>query len=288
MTGGGGTPFLLVSGAGNDFIALVDRPAPPARTIRAWCRRGVSVGADGLFSLRREGPGRHVLDYANADGNHAALCLNAARCAARIAFERDPEADRLTLETPAAELVAERVDADRTAVRIAAPEPSRKMTLRANGHDVPGHRIDVGVPHFVLWWSGDLDSAPVASLGPLLRAHRDLGSDGANIHFVCLEPPKRFRIRSFERGVEAETLACGTGAVAAAACAIDDGQLGLPLTAVARSGFPLSIEAVSAAPGHWRLCGDARIVARGRIDEGADARPCPPAQPHTDPSPGKT
>ncbi len=269
-----GTPFLLVSGAGNDFIALIERPAPAAGTIRAWCRRGVSVGADGLFTLRRTGEGRYALDYANADGAGADLCLNAARCAARLAFEQEPDARSLTIETGAGDLIAEPVDDTCTAVRVPAPAAGRQMTLRADGRDVPGWRIDAGVPHFVLWWSSDLDEAPVASLGPVLRAHPDLGPDGANVHFVDPDPPGRLRIRSFERGVEAETLACGTGVVAAAACGIAEGRLSLPIAAVTRSGFELRLEAPPDGPdglGRWRLSGDARIVARGRI--AAAARP---------------
>ncbi len=276
MTKRAGTPFSLVSGAGNDFIALLDRPLPPAETVRAWCRRGVSVGADGLFSLRRGIKGRYILDYANADGAAADLCLNAARCAARLAFDRAPSASSVEIETAAGVLTAEPVDESCAAVLMAAPEPGRgrPMTLRTTGHAFPGRRIDVGAPHFVLWWQRDLDEAPVASLGPILRAHPDLGPEGANIHFVDLDPPAGFRIRSFERGVEAETLACGTGIVAAAACALAEGRLSLPLAAVTRSGCELDLEAgPPAADGadRWRLSGDARIVARGRITDAATA-----------------
>ena len=274
MTEQDGTPFFFVSGAGNDFIALVEQPAPEAEAIRAWCRRGVSVGADGLFTLHRTAEERYALDYANADGARAALCLNAARCAARLAFEQEPDARNLTIETGAGDLIAEPVDDSRTAVRVPAPTAGRRMTLRANGRDVPGWRIDAGVPHFVLWWPGELDEAPVASLGPVLRAHAELGPDGANVHFVDLDPPERFRIRSYERGVEAETLACGTGVVAAAACGIAEGRLSLPVAAVTRSGFELGLEAAPDGPdglGRWRLSGDARIVARGRIAAAARA-----------------
>lgn len=274
MTGQDGTPFLLVSGAGNDFIALVERPAPTPETIRAWCRRGLSVGADGLFTLRRQARGRYVLDYANADGARAALCLNAARCAARLAFEQEPDARRLTIETGAGALVAEPVDDSRTAVLVPAPGAGRATTLRANGQEHQGRRIDVGVPHFVLWWPGDLDEAPVASLGPVLRSHPDLGPEGANVHFVRLDPPGRLGIRSFERGVEAETLACGTGIVAAAACAIAEGRLALPVAAATRGGFELQLEAAPDGPdglGRWRLSGDARVVASGRIAAAARA-----------------
>lgn len=268
MTGQDGTPFFLVSGAGNDFIALLERSAPEPKTIRAWCRRGVSVGADGLFALRRIAEGRYALDYANADGARAALCLNAARCAARLAFRQEPRAERLTIETGPGALVAEPVDESRTAVLVPEPVAGRVMTLHAGGRDHPGRRIDAGVPHFVLPWPGDLDNAPVASLGPALRAHPDLGPEGANVHFVDLDPPDRFRIRSFERGVEAETLACGTGVVAAAACGIAESRLALPVVAETRGGFGLHLEEAPDGPdgqSRWRLSGDARIVASGRI-----------------------
>ena len=279
MTTSKGTPFSLVSGAGNDFIALLDRPVPSAETVRAWCRRGVSIGADGLFSLRRATEGRYVLDYANADGARADLCLNAARCAARLAFNQEPFASSVEIETAAGALTAEPVDETRTAVLVPAPGPGRPMTLQANGRTYAGRRIDAGVPHFVLWWPGDLDQAPVASLGPALRAHPDLGPEGANVHFVDLDPPRGFRIRSFERGVEAETLACGTGVVAAAASALAEGRLGLPLIAATRSGCELHLETAAKAPdgtARWRLSGDARIVAAGHIRDQATLLPSAP------------
>ena len=275
MTNRNGTPFSLVSGAGNDFIALLDRPIPPAETVKAWCRRGVSVGADGLFSLRRVTRGRYALDYANADGARADLCLNAARCAARLAFDQEPAASRVQIETAAGTLTAEPLDDTHTAVLVPAPGPGRPMTLHTNSRTCPGRRIDVGVPHFVLWWQGDLDEAPVGSLGPNLRAHPDLGREGANVHFVALDPPEGFRIRSFERGVEAETLACGTGVVAAAACAIAEGRLSLPVVATTRSGCELRLEEGPPEPAgavRWRLSGDARIVASGRIRDTATPR----------------
>lgn len=274
MTASEGTPFFLVSGAGNDFIALLDHEAPPAETVRAWCRRGVSVGADGLFSLRRGTDGRYVLDYANADGVRADLCLNAARCAARLAFDQEPSISRVEIETAAGTLTAETVDDTTTAVLVPEPGPGHPMTLRANGTIYPGYRTLVGVPHFVLWWPGDLDEAPVASLGPALRAHPDLGPEGANVHFVDIDRTGGFRIRSFERGVEAETLACGTGVVAAAGCAVEEGRLVLPVVAATRGGFDLLLDAAPAGPGggrRWRLSGDARIVARGRIAAAAGA-----------------
>ncbi len=274
MTNRDTTPYVFVSGAGNDFIALLDQPAPVEDVIAAWCRRGVSVGADGLFTLRRRAPERFVLDYANADGARAALCLNAARCAARLAFEQAPGASRVTIDTGAGALDVEPVDETRTSVLVPRPSTGaeRPTTLPVDGKAIRGYRIEVGVPHFVLWWPEDLENAPLRTLGPLLRAHADLGTEGANVHFVRLEPPRRLSIRSFERGVEAETLACGTGVVAAVACAVAERQLELPVEARTRSGFELRVDDAdphqNAGP-RWRLSGDARIVARGHLESAA-------------------
>ena len=275
MTGPDGTPFLLVSGAGNDFIALVERPAPAPETIRAWCRRGLSVGADGLFTLHRLARERYALDYANADGARARPVpeRRPLRGPARLrAGTGRPETDdrdrRRRPWSPSRSTTHARPSWCRR------PARGKRRRSARTGRNTQGRRIDVGVPHFVLWWPGDLDQAPVASLGPVLRSHPDLGPEGANVHFVRLDPPGRLGIRSYERGVEAETLACGTGVVAAAACAVAEGRLSLPVAAATHGGFELQLEAAPDGPdglGRWRLSGDARIVARGRIAAAATA-----------------
>jgi len=276
-----GIEFYRVSGSGNDFLALpepADEPSPEA--IRAWCRRGVSVGADGLFTLRRSGAGAVVMDYRNADGTPAGLCLNGTRCAARLAFDLGWAADRVTVETGAGALAARRLDATRVAVAAPPPTaPPEPLTLEAEGASWTAWRLTVGVPHLVLLWPDDLTSAPVAALGRALRRHPALAPAGANVNFARftgpgLSGPDRLEIRTYERGVEAETLACGTGVLAAAAVALATGHATLPLTALTRGGFPLAVH--GSDPSHWELAGDARILTHGHLLPDALQSPTPP------------
>ncbi len=122
----------------------------------------------------------------------------------------------------------------------------------------------MGVPVFVLPWQGSLRDAPVAALGARLRSHAAFGDEGANVMFVRWLPPARLEIRSYERGVEAETLACGTGVLAASAAAVAEG-LSLPLRVLTGGGCEFVVEGALDAHGRiakWSLTGDARLVAR--------------------------
>ena len=275
------TPFYKLSGAGNDFLALVEPPrSPAAAEIRAWCRRGVALGADGLFTLERTSTGARMV-YWNADGSRGDLCLNGSRCAAQLACHLGwHQADVLHLETDVGTLTAERLDACRVKLALPdAPERPRPTTLQVASRPYEGFRVRVGVPHFVLPWPGALTEVPMAKLGPALRAHPDLGPEGANVHFVVFEGSDRFQIRSFERGVEAETLACGTGIVATAAAGITTGALTSTdkntdtstdkstVTARTAAGFELTVEGpvVEGLLQRPTLAGDARIVARGEL-----------------------
>src|SRR5689334_17237933 len=115
------TRFYKLSGSGNDFLALAEpEETPAAGQIRAWCRRGVSIGADGLFVLRQT-EGGAVMDYFNADGLAADLCLNGTRCAAQLAFRLGWAQDRVQLRTGAGSVAARRLDDGRTAVELPAP-----------------------------------------------------------------------------------------------------------------------------------------------------------------------
>ena len=282
-------PFYRVSGAGNDFLALVETPRPSPAQIRAWCRRGLSVGADGLFVLARRGPGTATMTYFNADGGEAALCINGTRCAARLALELGwaGEDGSVTVETGAGELRARR--RGETGVTLEVPSPPRAAEERAvevDGRRVTGSFVVVGVPHFVVDCPDGVAAAPVASLGPRLRAHPDFGPAGTNVDFVTWrdrgpEPasgPRRLEVRSYERGVEAETLACGTGVLAAVAAGLATGRASLPVEATTRGGFVLTVEgaAEGGRPLSWSLAGDARVVAEGRIRPEAESLPEPP------------
>lgn len=279
--------FYKLSGGGNDFIAMIEPDPPPtAETINAWCRRGLSVGADGFFVLQRNprdpsdprAARRVEMNYRNADGEPADLCLNGTRCAARLAFELGWDEDEsLEIVTPSGSFRAQ-VD-DGTAIAVAlppelgpeAPKP-RSIEAEVEGRSYGGHFLNVGVPHFVLSWPPGLAIAPIAELGPLLRRH-EVFPGGANVDFVYWVGRHRLELRTFERGVEAETLACGTGVVAAVLVGLSEGTIELPVSIVTAGGFVYRIRDEG---GTWFLSGDARIVAEGRFNDHATTCPEPP------------
>jgi diaminopimelate epimerase len=272
------TELFRVSGAGNDFLALAEpAAAPAAETIRAWCRRGVSLGADGVFTLKREENGAVEMVYWNADGGQAALCVNATRCAAQLACELGWAAGELTIRTGAGPFAARRVSAHEVELEMSPPESAPEpMSLSVEGGKLSAWSLVVGVPHAVIPWDDDLGRCPVATLGPPIRRHPAF-PDGANANFVRWRGPHRFDIRTWERGVEGETLACGSGVLAAVATGVAAGTLELPARARTKGGFELTVdgEAAGGAVTRWTMAGDARVLARGEVFPAA-GQPLPP------------
>lgn len=271
------TRFFKVSGSGNDFLALAEpSETPTADQIRSWCHRGVSLGADGLFVIRREKgqPNAVEMDYYNSDGRPADLCLNGTRCAAQLAFHLGWIEREGAVRTAAGRVAARRLDPFRIAVEVPAPAAPRGMDLELPGALYTGWHVLVGVPHFVLPWPEELSEVPVRELGRALRFHPGLGAPGANVNFVRFPAQDRLEIRTYERGVEDETLSCGTGVLAGAAVAAATGDGSFPLTVLTQSGFELEVAAATA--GTWTLSGDARIVATGDLLPGAGREPSPP------------
>jgi diaminopimelate epimerase len=218
--------------------------------------------------------------YWNADGREAALCVNGTRCAARLALAAGwGEAGAIVVETGAGPLRARAVGATEIALELPAPASlPRRVVAELGERAIEGWLLQVGVPHFVTIWPGPLGDCPVARLGPQLRRHPDFGAAGTNVDFVRYLGPGRLEIRSFERGVEAETLACGTGILAAAAVGLQLNLLRLPARALTRGGFEMTVEGdtVDSAPSRWSLTGDARILAELEIGPEAGLPPPPP------------
>jgi diaminopimelate epimerase len=280
------TTFFKVSGSGNDFVALAEPAADPtAEQIRSWCRRGVSLGADGVFVVRRTreeaagsggedggGGGPEIaMAYWNAGGDAADLCLNGTRCAAQLAFYLGWAKCEVRVRTAAGSFRARRLDPDRVAVELdlEVGEP-HELAADLEGTPYPGWSAMVGVPHFLLPWPGDLDAAPVVEVGRPLRHHPLFQPGGTNVSFVRFADSRHLGLRTYERGVEDETLSCGTGVVAAAALGLALGRLDLPVTAATRGGFELTVDRAAGA-GRFTLAGDARIVAAGELLAGAEA-----------------
>jgi diaminopimelate epimerase len=270
---------IFVSGGGNDFLALLEPSRDPSRDeITAWCARGLSIGADGVFTLRRREPGRVEMRYWNADGLPGALCINGTRCAARLALRSGWGRETVTIETGAGPLRARLAGETRIALELPAPDslPRQHEAALADG-SITGWFLRLGVPHFVVLWDRSLDDCPVETLGPALRAHSSFGDDGTNVDFVRIPHQNRLEIRTYERGVEAETLACGSGVLASSAVGLHLNLIRLPLRAMTRGGFELEVDGdtVDSAPSRWTLTGDARILAELDLEDEA-ALPPPP------------
>jgi diaminopimelate epimerase len=259
-------PFLKMSGAGNDFVVIgaAEAEALGARLpewTRAVARRGLSVGSDGVLVVTPSGRDRVALRFLNPDGGEA-FCGNGTRCAARYAHLRGLTGRRLVVETCAGPIAAEVRDGT---VRLEVPVPKDRGRTRVEnaGTAVEGRFVDAGSPHFVIR-ADDVAAWPLAERAPWIRRHPAFGDAGVNVDVVAERPDGSLRIRTWERGVEGETLSCGSGALAAARLAIDGGRRGR-IRIVPASGIELVVDVpqdVERAPSVG-FEGDARVVFEG-------------------------
>ena len=261
-----GLRFWKLTGAGNDFVlveAAALRRRSPSAAARRLCDRRWGVGADGLLIVRRLAGGLG-LDYFNADGSRA-FCGNGTRCAAWWAWTRGWAGRRMRLATKAGPVEAS--VSGRQQVTVSMPQPRAErpgLAVRAGGRRFVAHALDTGAPHAVVAVRG-LEAFPVAEFGRALRRHPAFGLGGTNVDFVE-RAGKALCLRTYERGVEAETWACGTGAVAAAVVGWRLGWTEPPVRVRAR-GADLSVHfrGESGAVREVRLTGPARIVFQGEV-----------------------
>lgn len=267
-----GREFWKMSGSGNDFVFVDTRemPAGPLTSpevIGAICSRGTGIGADGICFLEESDRGTIRLVYLNADGSRADLCGNATLCAARLARELGiVEGGEFAIETDSGVLGArfrgENPEIDLQPVAEVRPDAGIPLL---NGERRMGFAL-AGVPHLVILVD-ELESVDVVGRGRPLRRHSSLKS-GANVNFVQPAGDGLFRYRTYERGVEAETLACGTGAVATAMLLTQWGLAKAPVRIQTRSGRELGVRFSGASTSQWpSLTGEARIVYRGHFGE---------------------
>lgn len=274
----GGLPvrFTKMSGAGNDFLVWgepVSVGAAEVAAIRRLCRRGTGVGADGVLFVFPDGPGRVAADYRNADGSVGRFCGNGTRCAARFAVLKGLAPETLIVRTGWGDVPA-RVDGAH--VTLALPEPvavgRAVSSLDSTGTlEREAYALSVGVPHVVVFVADgvDLGTLDLARFGPALRRHPEM-REGANANVVQVLGPSRLRVRTWERGVEAETLACGSGNVATAVTACALGRAKAPVSLETRSGQTLSVDFrfEGEVARDVALAGDARVVYEGTLDPG--------------------
>lgn len=254
--------FFKMSGAGNDFVLLngLPRGRSGAALARRLCDRRRGIGADGLLVLSKRG-GHTRLDYWNADGS-AAFCGNGSRCGALWAHAQGwTKGKTFTLDTSGGPL-AVRLTA-RGRAEVLMPEPKdleHRPRVKALGRTFSVHYVHTGVPHAVVVVN-DVGRINVRELGRALRYHRLFGKAGANVDFVDVRD-RVLNLRTYERGVEDETLACGTGIVAAAAVARSLGKAGDRVNVKVRGGDILH---VTFRGTEARLEGPGEVVFQGEV-----------------------
>jgi len=271
-------PFYKFSGNGNDFIIIDNRDAVVdegslTKFIARVCRRRMSAGADGLI-LVEDGQGVDFRwRYFNADGSLAEMCGNGARCVARFAYLNGIAGSTMSFENEAGIVTAVITD-DR--VKISMPDPRDLRTAYAldlTGGPLTVSSINTGVPHVVVPepTPAELARVDVVGLGTEIRHHGAYAPEGTNADFVCISGENEITIRTYERGVEDETLACGTGAIAGAIVAADQSGLTSPVKVRTRSGGFLGVHfrQANGAFHDVHLEGDARVIYSGELQEDA-------------------
>jgi diaminopimelate epimerase len=260
MTGSGNDFVVFESGSGSfEGLESIDQ-------IRQMCARGTGIGADGAVFLEPATGNSVRMRYYNADGSRASLCGNASLCSTRLALELGFATGEFALETDAGRLAARMTDGlpeiDLEPVSAVDPAPS-KLAAKP-GEALLGFAL-VGVPHVIVKVP-DLEAIDLDRRGSELRNHPTL-TDGANVNFVA-QQDGGWAYRTYERGVEGETLACGTGAVATAVMLSAWGESGSETTLQTRSGKPLVVR-LRRSGTTWlpSLRGEGRIVYEGSIRE---------------------
>ena len=211
--------FTKMNGAGNDFVLLDNRAGElqlTADDVIRICDRHRGVGADGILVLERAENGADFrMRYYNADGGEAEMCGNGARCFARFASRIAGPMQKLSFETPAG-VIGAALEGELVSLQMSDPKDLRlALDLDLEGEQLRASYINSGVPHVVVSVS-DLRAVDVQKIGSLIRYHQLFAPKGANANFIEKRGAREISIRTYERGVEAETLACGTGVVAGA------------------------------------------------------------------------
>ena len=269
--------FTKMNGAGNDFILIDNRSQSigldPARAARL-CDRHRGIGADGVIILKpcASGKADWAWDFYNSDGSLAEMCGNGSRCFGRFVRRLTGEKKGFTFETRAG-IISARFKGDDVSVTLTAPKDWRlreKVSLTIGTTEI--HSVDTGVPHAVVFVP-DADKAMVQQLGAEIRYHSYFKPRGTNVNFVQLLSGDAIRVRTYERGVEGETLACGTGVSASALVSSEVHQLQPPVKVQVQGGQLLEVDFQKSGDQFTNvtLSGPADFVFDGKIEIGGQS-----------------
>ena len=265
--------FTKMHGAGNDFVLIDDRaetfPVHDHILLAMLAAPRTGVACEGVILLQKSSVADFRMVFFNPDGTEAELCGNGARCVAAFAREigvvRSPA---MTFETRAGLVDAE--VSENGAVKVWMPEPKNRrygLQVKVGDSFVAGDYVEAGVPHFIVPCE-NIASVDVEGLGRALRLSDAFAPNGTNVDFVQFIPAHKALIRTYERGVEAESGACGTGAVATAVVAVETKKMSLPIHVRTAQGYTLTVD------GDWRhakstgftLTGPVKKVFEGVVD----------------------
>ncbi|MGB8353880.1 MAG: diaminopimelate epimerase [Chthoniobacteraceae bacterium] len=262
--------FTKMNGAGNDFVLVDNRDGKlqlDAKTIESLCDRHRGVGADGLLMVEPAANGADFrMRYYNSDGGEADMCGNGARCFARFANRLATPRPEVSFETPAGVITAEFLG---DLVRLGMSEPKDLRlndTITVENDSVAVHSVNTGVPHAIVFVE-DLDKVDVQRMGAAIRYHAHFAPKGTNVNFVKILDENTVAIRTYERGVEGETLACGTGVVASALITHELKGASTPVGIRVKGGDLLQVGFEKSAAGYSNvtLTGPADFVFDGQI-----------------------
>jgi len=282
-------PFMKVSGAGNDFIVVDNRdrvidPKKMSAFVAGVCRRHLSIGGDGLIFLEKSRKYDFRWRFYNNDGGEADFCGNGARCVARFAYLKKIAPKAMQFEGATGVVEAE-VDGEQVTVKVPEPsdvrlrirlaipmhrrrrsDPPAPSSVSHEGTMLEGHAINTGVPHFV-YFVQDTATAEVIGIGRPIRYHETFKPAGTNVNFAQVVDRHTVKIRTYERGVEDETLACGSGALASALLAALVHKVESPITVIPLSRMPLRVAFKQNGERFTNLAltGEARAVYEGQM-----------------------
>jgi diaminopimelate epimerase len=264
--------FTKMSGAGNDFVVIDNRSQSirldAARAARL-CDRHRGIGADGVIVLKpcASGKADWAWDFYNSDGSLGEMCGNGSRCFGRFVRRLTGAQNGFTFETLAG-VVTARFKGEEVAVTLTSPRELRlQQMISLSIGPTAVHSLDTGVPHAVLFVP-NADRAMVQNLGAEIRFHAHFAPRGTNVNFVQLLGGNAIRVRTYERGVEGETLACGTGVTASALIASELHHLQPPVPVQVQGGQQLevSFERSGGQFTNVTLSGPADFVFEGKIE----------------------
>lgn len=268
-----GIPFTKMSGSGNDFVIIDNRepvldPETKRDFVKKVCQLKNSVGADGVIFIENSDKAAYKWDFYNSDGSSAEMCGNGGRCVARYAFEKGIAPQTHSFETVAGIIEAE-VNGPVVKVKLTHPENLQNdLEVAFDGQQYQVDSLNTGVPHAIVF-SEDVDSEDINAIGSGIRYHSVFAPAGTNVDLVEKKNGNALKVRTYERGVEGETLACGTGVVASAIIASHKFKIESPVDVETRGGeiLKVHIEPTNGSLPVVYLEGLTRITFEGQLVE---------------------